>query len=90
MGVATGKHKKKNLISINQPHLLLCIHGQAGLQSFQDFLGASIFLNTASLISKARHKLIPGILRWGDIKAHLEVSVEASLQAHFSQLSLMA
>lgn len=60
----------------------------SSLYSFQYFLGASIFLNTASLISKARRKLIPGILRWGDIKAHLEVSVEASLHAYLSQLRL--
>lgn len=88
------KIKKSDL---NQPTTFTILHPWLGflhkpplppLHSFQYFLGASIFLNTASLISKARHKLILGILRWGDIKTHLEVSVEASLHAYFSQLSL--
>lgn len=94
MSVSTGKNKKSNL---NQPTTFTILHPWPGLlhkpppsslQSFQYFLGASIFLNTASLISKARHKLIPGILQWGDIKTHLEVSVEASLHALFSQVGL--
>lgn len=54
---------------------------------FPILLRASIFFNTTSLISKARHKLILGILWRADIKTHLEVSVEGSLQAYFRQLS---
>lgn len=92
MGVATGKKKS----DLNQPTTFTTLHPWPGslhkpplsaLHSFQYFLGASIFFNTTSLIPKARHKLIPGILRRGDIKTHLEVSVEASLHAYFRQLS---
>lgn len=95
MGVATGEKKKKS--DLNQPTTFIILHPWPGLlhkpplsslHSFQYFLGASIFLNTASLISEARQKVIPGILWWGDIKTHLEVSVEASLHTYFSQLRL--
>jgi len=90
MGVATGKNKN----IWYQPTTFSTLHPWPGLlhkpplpslHSFQYFSGASIFLNTASPISKAKHKLIPGILWWRDIKTHLEVSVEASLRAYFSQ-----
>lgn len=94
MGVATGKNNNKKKSDLNQPTTFTTLHPWPGLlhkpplsalHSFQYFLGASIFFNTTSPISKARYKLIPGILRWGDIKSHLEVSVEGSLHAYFRQ-----